>query len=561
MKRTILSVVCLLFCIVFANAQKWMNKARKAVFTVIVYDKDNKILNNGNGFFINGDGTAISDFTLFKGAYSAAIVDERGKKYPVDLILGASDLYDIVKFHVDMSGGKTTALDLAQTPAKSGEKVYLMPYSTQNSTVCTSGTVTEVSPVDSIYSYYTFSLSPNPKQVSCPVMNEEGEVIAMMQQFKDTKAGTCYGLDPRYAAKLVVSPLSVNDFNLNAIHIRKALPAKPEEAEVYIMMKQSSVSNEEYGNLLDQFIAAFPDNAGGYLRRATFYLNDGKYPACEADLKKYLELSPNKDDAHYNIGRLIYNKSIYREKETYKDWNLDKALAETDAAYKIKPNPLYLVQKGDILFAQKKYREAYGNFIAVTKTPLRSPAQFFSASRCLQFAGDSISAIMALQDSAVNCFKKPYPNDAAPYVFNRAEMRASIGQYRPAVEDYNDFEHIVAGNVTDEFYYKRASAEMNCNMYQQALDDITNAIRKQPDIAAYHTMQASIYIIAKDLDNALSAAQKAVALDSKNGEAYRYLGYCQAMKGQKQEALKNLTKAKELNDPVAGNIIQKYLQK
>lgn len=557
MKRIFLAVVCLLVYTTVINAQKWVNKAKKAVFSVQVYDKDNNIMNTGNGFFINNDGTAVSDFSLFKGAYSASIVDEKGKKYPVDFIMGASDLYDMVKFHVNLSGDKNTSLVISRTQAKDGEKVYLMPYPTQNSTTCTTGTVSQVSPVDSLYAYYTFSMSPNSKQVSCPVMNEAGEVIAMMQQFKDTKAGTCYGLDPGYADKLVISPLSVSDFNLNAIHIRKALPAKPDDAEVYIMMKQSSASAEEYGSLLDQYISQFPDNAGGYLRRATYYLNDKKYPECEQDLKKYLDLNPNKDDAHYNIGRLIYNKSVYQEKESYKDWNLDKALLETNEAYNIKPNPLYLVQKGDILFAQKKYKDAYDNFIAVTKTPLRSAAQFFSASRCLQLAGDSVSRIMALQDSAVNCFKKPYPNEAAPYIFNRAEMRTAIGEYRQAVEDYNDFEHIVAGNVTDQFYYKRASAEMSCNMYQQALDDITDAIQKNPDVAAYYTLQSSVYIIAKDTDNALKAAQKAVALDDKSGEAYRYLGYCQSQKGQNTEALKNLNKAKELGDPVADKLIQK----
>lgn len=560
MKRFILGTLCLLICTTFAKAQKWMNKAKKAVFSVIVYDKDAKILNTGNGFFIDNAGTAVSDFGLFKGAYSASVIDEKGKKYPVEFILGASDLYDLVKFHVNLNGDKNAALTIAQTPAQNNEKVYLMPYTTQKTESCVPGTVSQVSPVDSVYSYYTFQMTPSTKQVSCPVMNEAGEVIAVMQQFKDTKEGTCYGLDPRYADKLTIGPVSVNDYNLNAIHIRKALPSKPDEAEVYIMMKQSSSTPEEYQELLNQYISTFPDNPTGYLRRATNYMDLKKYAECEEDLKKYLDLNPNKDDAHYNIGRLIYSKNIYQADEAYKDWTLDKALAETNEAYAIKPNPLYLVQKGDILYSQKKYRDAYDSFIAVTKTPLRSAAQFFSASRCLQLAGDSVSRIMALQDSAVNCFKKPYPNEAAPYIFSRAEMRAAIGQYRPAVDDYNEFEHILAGSVNDEFYYKRASAEVQCRMYQQALDDIENAIKKRSDVAAYYALQASVYIIANDTDKALASAQKAVALDPKNSEAYRYLGYSQYKKGLKTEALTNLNKAKELGDPAADTIIQKYLK-
>lgn len=46
---------------------KWANKARKAVFSVITYNKENQILNTGNGFYIDENGTAVSDYTLFKG--------------------------------------------------------------------------------------------------------------------------------------------------------------------------------------------------------------------------------------------------------------------------------------------------------------------------------------------------------------------------------------------------------------------------------------------------------------------------------------------------------------
>ena len=48
------------------SAQNWINQAKKAVISIITYDKDGNILNNGNGFYINSDGTAIADYKLFK---------------------------------------------------------------------------------------------------------------------------------------------------------------------------------------------------------------------------------------------------------------------------------------------------------------------------------------------------------------------------------------------------------------------------------------------------------------------------------------------------------------
>ena len=41
-----------------AQAPKWMEKAKRAVFSIVTYDKSDKILNTGNGFFVTEDGIA-----------------------------------------------------------------------------------------------------------------------------------------------------------------------------------------------------------------------------------------------------------------------------------------------------------------------------------------------------------------------------------------------------------------------------------------------------------------------------------------------------------------------
>lgn len=64
-KYLVLFVLCLLAQWTMAQAPKWVEKAKKAVFSVITYDKDDKILNTGNGF-VSEDGVALSDYSLFK---------------------------------------------------------------------------------------------------------------------------------------------------------------------------------------------------------------------------------------------------------------------------------------------------------------------------------------------------------------------------------------------------------------------------------------------------------------------------------------------------------------
>ena len=99
MKKTILILACgMSFLTGFSQElPKWASKARKAVFSVITYNKENQILNTGNGFYIDEQGTAVSDYTLFKGADHAVIVTADGKELPKKYIIGANDISDVVK--------------------------------------------------------------------------------------------------------------------------------------------------------------------------------------------------------------------------------------------------------------------------------------------------------------------------------------------------------------------------------------------------------------------------------------------------------------------------------
>ena len=112
---------------------KWANKARKAVFSVITYNKENQILNTGNGFYIDENGTAVSDYTLFKGAERAVVVTADGKELPVEYILGANGIYDVVKFKT-AADKKIVALQPTSRPGAVSETVYVLPYSTQKAT-------------------------------------------------------------------------------------------------------------------------------------------------------------------------------------------------------------------------------------------------------------------------------------------------------------------------------------------------------------------------------------------------------------------------------------------
>ena len=167
MRRIVLliTICCQVFWVAAQKkAPKWMDKQRKAVVTVTTYGKDNQKKASGTGFFITETGEALSGYSLFKDAARATVTDADGKEYPVSRILGADELYDVIKFKVEVPK-KAVFLPIAREPISQGATAYLMPYSTGKITKFGEGPVSEVSKLKEPFSYYKLSMALESGQV------------------------------------------------------------------------------------------------------------------------------------------------------------------------------------------------------------------------------------------------------------------------------------------------------------------------------------------------------------------------------------------------------------
>lgn len=564
MKRKLFSVFLLaLLALQTVNSQnspKWLDKAGRAVFSIITYDSQDKILNNGNGFFITSDGVGLSDFTTFKGAQRAVVVTSDGKQLPVKMIMGANDLYDIVKFRVEVDKS-VSALSIATTPAAIGSDAYLIPYSTQKNRTTTSGKVNAVTKVESKYNYYTLSYSLDDKMVSCPIANSNGDIIALAQKSPDGKA-LSYGLDAAFGASLTVGLLATGNSNLKAIGIKKDLPDEENQALAYLYMSSSLSTPSAYSEMLNDFIAKFPNNADGYLKRAANEVmndNDGSLIAnADNDLNTALKVTQHKDDACYNAAKLMYQYLISAHQNPYKAWTLDKALSNIRQAISINPLPVYTSLEGDILFAMKNYTEALTSYQKVNKSNIVSAASYYSTATTMQMLKGDQKEIIAMLDSCIKMCPQPITRDVAPYLLARAQAYGEAGMYRPALLDYNTYYDAVNGNVNDLFYYYREQAANKAHQYQQALDDIQAAIDLKPKEMLYRVEQGAMNLRVNRIDVAVKQLQEAIKIDPKFAETYRILGLCQIEQKKNQEACANFAKAKELGDENAQPLIDKY---
>ena len=566
MKKILILPLLLFFLAQGSMAQtpKWVEKAKRAVFSVVTYDKNDKMLNTGNGFFVSEDGLALSDYSLFKGAERAVVITAEGKQMPVSTILGANDMYDVIKFRVAITEKKVPALVVAKTTPAVGTDAWMLPYSTQKSIACVSGKVKEVSKVAGEYHYYTLGMQMKDKLVSCPVMNVEGQVFGIAQKSSglDTVT-TCYAAGAAFAMAQKISALSLGDAALKSIGIQKGLPDTEDQALVYLFMASSSLSSEDYGKLLDDFIRQFPANTDGYLRRANYYVakakdNQSWFDKAVVDLNQALKVAQKKDDVYYNIGKLMYAYQLSKPEKTYKDWTYDTALKNVRQAFAIDPLPIYVQLEGDILFAQQDYAGALAAYEKVNASNMASAGTFFSAAKTKELLKAEPKEILVLMDSCISRCPQPITADFAPYLLERAQINMNAGQPRKAMLDYDAYFKAVNGQVNDVFYYYREQAALKARQYQRALDDIAKAVELNPADLTYQAENAVVNLRVGRYEKAIEILNGILKNDPKYGEAYRLLGLCQVQLKKTDEACANFKKAKELGDPNVDELIKKY---
>ena len=552
MKKKILLILLGVMPLVAMAQPSWVKKATKSVFTLKTFAEDGSLIGSSNGFFTSDKGDAVSNYTPFKGASRAVVIDASGKELPVVSIVGVNDMYDVVKFRVN---GKTQPLAISSATTPVSSQVWLLPYHEVKNVPA--GTVRKAETFQGEYEYYTVAMTMPANTVSTPLINQTGEVVGLMQQPATDKDTLSYAVSARFADSLRISGFGMNEAALLQTKIKKELPDDQKEAVLALYMASSRQDSASYVNMVEDFIRKFPKASDGYMYRAQIEASSNNFAAAEKDMETAISNSTQKDDTHYNYARMIYNKIIFQADVPYDNWTLDKALDEIRLANTLNPQPTYRQMEANILFGQKKYNEAYDIYTELANTNLKGAEVYFSAARCKEMLKDS-TAMLALLDSAMNCFTKPYLKEAAPYLWARAQARLQAKKYRDAISDMNDYEELMVANINDNFYYLRHQAEVDGRLYQQALNDITRAIVMNPKETFYYAEKASLEIRVGLYDNAIATAKESIAIDANDSDGYLFLGVAQCLKGNKKEGIPNLQKAKDMGNLQAEALIQKY---
>lgn len=541
------------FSVTYVHGQsKQVKKAAASIFSLTTFKTDGTLLASTNGVFISDNGEAISAFYPFVGADSAVVIDTNGNALPVDVIIGANELYDVCKFKIN---GKTTPIKIASTPSNDGEKVWMLGYSIKNQDA-------KQIPIQKTelfmdkYTYYIFSSETPENMEGCPFVNAKGELIGILQHANHSE-GT-HAVDAHFMKDMQINNgLSLADPVLRQTTIRTQLPAKEEDALVTLMMA-SEQNKKNYLKYIQDFKRSFPHAVDGYAAQARQYANKKEFAKAATEMETAIQNVHKKDAAHAEYAKIIFHQQLFQPDSTYLVWSLDKALAEAQKAYEINPLSAYQHQQAQIIYSKGNYQKAYDMFIALTKTNLRSGELFYEAAQAKAQLKANQAEILSLLDSAVAACPQPLTPIAAPFVLARGAAYDQAGDYKKAIMDYNRYDTLMLGRANHEFYYTRFNCNVKLRRYQQALNDIAHAAVLNRQEPTYLAEMASLQLKVNYIDDALKTAELCIGIAPNYPDIYLIKGLALIQKKQKKLGIEAFEKAKQLGDKRAQDYIDKY---
>lgn len=554
MKKTKIFFLLLTLCFSFATMaiaqSSAVKKAANTTFTLTTFDTKGSILSTTNGVFVSTDGVCVSTWKPFAGAAKAVVIDNNGQKYDVETMLGANEIYDVAKFKVN---AKTAAAPFASSatanstawvviPTKAGEPIK--------------ASINKVEKFMDKYTYCVLTTSAPEKNNGAPLLNEQGQIVGIYNSNGNLQSAT----DARYANDFVLVGLSQNDPTLLQSGIRIGLPQQSDEAIIALMLSSNKIESLRTATIND-FLQKFPALNNGYTALASLLFSKGNIAEADKVLQQAISKVKEKNEAHYNYGRMIYQGATMAslaDKAKAQGWTLDKAMSETNEAYKIKPEPVYKHLQAQITYAKGDFQKAYQEFEALTKTPMKNPELYLEMALCQENLKGSDDAILALLNQSIELCDTPYMDTSSPYFLARANQLEKMGKYRDAMKDLYLYEYLNQGTLEADFYYMREQIEIKGKLWQQALQDILIATKLNPAEPMYCAEASNLLLRLNKFEEAILAAKQAIALKDDYAEAYLVLGIAQCKNNQKAEGIANIEKAKSLGNPQADTFLNQF---
>jgi len=436
-----------------------IKKVKPSVVLIETFDKDNKPIGQGSGFFIDNKGRLITNHHVIEGAYSATIKTSTGKEYPVQGIVAKDTEADIVKLVVNLPDADITFLNLSVNVPSEGEDIFVIGNPLGLESTVSTGIVSAVRDIPAFGKILQITAPISPGSSGSPVINSKGEVIGI--------------------ATLIVT----KGQNLNF-----AIPS-----DKIIALKETSKTtlSESYASL-----TADTNNAQSFYDKGLKELWQENWSTALTYFQKATEKNPDNADTWVAVGYCYGRLGYYEE-----------AIESFKQAIRI---------KSDFAEAHSLLGLAYGGLgrrqeaIESYKQAIRIKPDFAEA-----YCGLGINyGVLGQMQEAIESFKQAIrinPDDALAH-YSLGFTYLGLGRYEDAIESFKQAIRIKPDYA--EAHNNLGLAYLGLGRWQEAIESFKQAIRIKPDYADAHCNLGAAYSINGDKGLALEEYKILKTLDA-----------------------------------------------
>lgn len=550
-----LTITCI-FASCSRGAKSVLEKAEQATFIIYTFDEHGSPAGSGSGFFIDKDGTGITNYHVLDKSMKAVIRLKNGKEYEIDKVLASDKKWDIVKFSVlNEDGTKFSYLDFGSKDVEQGDKVYNLGAPLGYDQTFADGLVSSIRS-DSHGQVAQVTIPISQGSSGSPIMNESGDVVAvatfkqargenlnfgvfineeklsLMTNNPFTKANRQFNNKEDFVILNIPSDQD-NDLILNALQFKKdATIAYLSYTNLDMSMNGSNIwcttglgdegfyiENQANGKKYYIVSSSIGPNReeGTSVPLATVCKFQVNFPAIDKNIKKItVSEGGNPKWSFSDINIEDYRKSVKVDFENYQkeyaystmyEGELDHAQAIFEGILDDDPENIQALNAmGIISYVIDNNQDAIKYFTEVIEYHPNSTSGYLNRSCVYKYQGDSEKAIADVS-KAINI-----DSDKGELYMSRADLYAGQKNWEKAKADINKFLTIEKNNSDNDLcwaYYRMGLCEAQLGDNNSALKNMKLALKYATSSENKQAIMTAIEKLSPQYDSSWGASGSA----------------------------------------------------
>lgn len=516
-----------------------INDTKESSFIIYTFDEFGSPSGSGSGFFIDSDGTGVSNYHVLNGAVKALIRMNDSTEVEIDKVLASDEKWDIVKFSVkNQDQKKFNYLKFADKKPEQGDKVYNISAPMGLEQTVSDGLVSSIRK-DSHGDVLQITAPISPGSSGSAILNEDGDVIAVATFYRQGGQNLNFGvtIDKDRLASLKDNPFDKKNKSFNS-------------KDNFVIL---NIPEEHNGNVTLHALEFKKDATIAYLSYTNLDLQN-------AQMSIWCELGKN--DEGFMIKDLNSSRKYYVTSSTIginKKNGTDVPLASN---YKFKvffPVIKDKLRKIDITYGHTSRGWAFTN---IDLDKYREKVVYDVASYTKEYAYSTMQ--QGDLNTATNIFTSILEEDPE----DMASLNA-MGIISAALDNKSDanfyFSKAIECHPNNTLgYINRCQLYKAQNDLQNALSDINSAINIDPAQPDNYVVRGMLYAQLEQWSDAIKDLSKAIETEDfkTDAMAYYYRALCFASSGDVVSARKDVQSSYNLtNDPEMEKALQAVWQK